>query len=271
LLTPLTLRASVQLAGILSLQAVLLWRELQHRLPDDAALRHAAFITEATPVKAVLKCLVHGPVTRELGCKSEPVRDERSCSASALAWANSSWHARTTAVVVRQHAAISRAYTECSMPHAAHRETDTVQGGVVLVLSCTHPDEAAALAALKPNGRKRQRGRVNSGWTPWGGEKAMLDAALALGTDDLRHRCTLARTRCACYVKVFREPVLVGGRYLKLRRGVPQSPWLYGNNDDAAEEEKQGQEGRIGLSSVQVALSSQTCFAVLKLCPASDA
>lgn len=45
----------------------------------------------------------------------------------------------------------------------------------------------------------------------------------------------------AVLVGVYRMPVYVGGRYLKLKRGIPQSPWFEGPK-----------KLRIGESSVQV-------------------
>lgn len=41
------------------------------------------------------------------------------------------------------------------------------------------------------------------------------------------------------FVKAFRDPILLGGRYLKTKRMVPQSPWTvkgYGDDDEDADD-----------------------------------
>ena len=52
----------------------------------------------------------------------------------------------------------------------------------------------------------------------------MLNAALAIDSEELLKERPDAKP-CSLFVKTYREPVLVGGRYLKLKRGVSQSPW----------------------------------------------
>lgn len=59
---------------------------------------------------------------------------------------------------------------------------------------------------------------------PWGGYNAVLNAALATDVQELQKELPEVKP-CKLFVKTFREPILVGGRYLKLKRGVSQSPW----------------------------------------------
>lgn len=49
---------------------------------------------------------------------------------------------------------------------------------------------------------------------------------------DVLSRTELKQEPALAFVKVFRNPVLLGGRYRKLKRMVPQSPWLVGHADD---------------------------------------
>lgn len=59
---------------------------------------------------------------------------------------------------------------------------------------------------------------------PWGGYTAVLEAALSADRSALLdNQPPLAP--CKLCVKTYRPPVLVGGRYLKLLRGVAQTRW----------------------------------------------
>ena len=86
----------------------------------------------------------------------------------------------------------------------------------------------------------------------WGGFTAVQDAAYACEPRTLLAKCCLHRAPAALMMSVFRQPVFVGGRYLKLKRGVPQSPWF-----------EDGDTKRVGESSVQVCSSmphATTCY-----------
>eukprot|EP00892_Ulva_mutabilis_P004707 jgi/Ulvmu1/2608/UM014_0059.1 len=96
--------------------------------------------------------------------------------------------------------------------------------GVHICLAMTHRDEITRTAFLRPQGSKRPRGQAGKS-VPWGGYSAVLDAALAADPTSML-QATQEDQPCRLWVKVFRPPVLVGGRYLKLQREVAQSPWI---------------------------------------------
>ena len=68
--------------------------------------------------------------------------------------------------------------------------------------------------------------------------------------------------RCnVCMVQVHRQPVLVGGRYLKLKRGVAQCPWLlYGTEVAVTEASVEVRKSRIFLFWVCCSTSVCACF-----------
>jgi hypothetical protein len=117
-----------------------------------------------------------------------------------------------------------------------------VQEGVVVSLVATHPEEAASIEGISPQGNRRKRKRHNphEGHS-WGGFNAALGAAMERDPQTLLQAFKLRNRPVAVLVGVYRMPVYVGGRYLKLKRGIPQSPWFEGPK-----------KLRIGESSVQV-------------------
>lgn len=99
-----------------------------------------------------------------------------------------------------------------------------LQDGVTICLAWTHPCEITGTAFLRPKGCKRKRGQAGKN-VSWGGYNAVLDAALAADPDTLREKVP-DPLPCRLSMKAYHRPVLVGGRYLKLQRGVAQSPWF---------------------------------------------
>lgn len=120
-----------------------------------------------------------------------------------------------------------------------------VQDGVVLALAPLHALEASSIEPFKPAGVKRKRHHTYQKGYSWGGYNGVMLAALACKAVDLLQRCTLLTQPLLVMLGVYRAPVLVGGRYLKTRRDVPQSPWF-----------EDGTALRIGTSSVQVRTSN---------------
>jgi hypothetical protein len=119
-----------------------------------------------------------------------------------------------------------------------------LQNGVILSLAWTHPDDEAARELLgrgRLQGRKRGRAHdaaADAATQPPASGSGAPAAALeaALGTEAPRLRThPIATQRCTLFVKVHRHPILVGGRYLKLHRGVSQSPWLTRGSSAPAE------------------------------------
>ncbi|GAQ84635.1 hypothetical protein KFL_001980170 [Klebsormidium nitens] len=122
-------------------------------------------------------------------------------------------------------------------------------------ISFSHPDNsaevAAALSPAKQVARKRQKG--NYGYWKRGGSPGENDDAArpeeslasvqkaldGLSPQETRNRLPWppaeATAPCTVDVKCWRSPVFVGGRYLKLVRGLSQSPWL-------VDEERVGKE-----------------------------
>jgi hypothetical protein len=120
-----------------------------------------------------------------------------------------------------------------------------VQEGVVVSLVATHPEEATSIEGISPQGNRRKRKRHNTHEEghSWGGFNAALGAAMERDPQTLLQAFKLRKRPVAVLVGVYRMPVYVGGRYLKLKRGIPQSPWFEGPK-----------KLRIGESSVQVSL-----------------
>lgn len=112
---------------------------------------------------------------------------------------------------------------------------------MILALAPLHLHEASCTEFIKPAGVKRKRHHTFQKGYSWGGYNGVLHAAMACRAADLLERCTLLSDPLTVMLGVYRAPVLVGGRYLKLSRSVPQSPWF----EDVTGE-------RIGVSSVQV-------------------
>lgn len=102
--------------------------------------------------------------------------------------------------------------------------TGLLQDGVAICLAWTHPHEITGTAFLRPQGCKRKRGQAGKN-VSWGGYNAVLDAALAADPDTLLGAVP-DPAPCRLCMKTYRKPVLIGGRYLKLQRGVAQSPWF---------------------------------------------
>ena len=125
-------------------------------------------------------------------------------------------------------------------------------------LTAVHAAEAAALEHLRPQGVKRPRGHSLAKGFPWGGFTA-VQQAIAYDAKKLQADAQLTYDRACVAIAAFRQPVYVSGRYVKRKRGVPQSPWF---EDDACTR-------RVGPSSVQVRLphisgsAMRACFAAL--------
>jgi hypothetical protein len=111
----------------------------------------------------------------------------------------------------------------------------------VASIAIIHQHEAQAIEFLKPACVKRKRHHTFAKGFSWGGFNAVHDAALAADSSNLLSACQLCRVPVSLMMAVYRQPVFVGGRYLKLKRNVSQSPWF---------EDEGG--GRVGMSSVQV-------------------
>jgi hypothetical protein len=123
-----------------------------------------------------------------------------------------------------------------------------VQEGVLVSLMASHPSEPALLEGVLPKARKRRRGNASEAGVAWGGFNAALSAALELDPHELLAAYTLCGQPAAVLLGVYRGPVHVGGRYLKLKRGIPQSPWFEGPR-----------KLRVGESSVQVCYTNISC------------
>lgn len=120
----------------------------------------------------------------------------------------------------------------CGSALAAELGCSLGEDDCTLCLTFAHRAEAAATEWLKPQGLKRKRGNSFAKGYAWGGYQAVQDAALKASPELVVHNAEAhgaAESECECFVKVFSAPVLVGGRYLKLKRMVPQSPWLCGD------------------------------------------
>lgn len=114
-----------------------------------------------------------------------------------------------------------------------------------IALTISHPEAAAECSWLAPSsggggwqrrGRGRRDGRAQQqqeqqpelpALTP-----AVVQRLAALSQADFAASCPAAAAQLACpaaatvRLQARRKPVHVGGRYLKLRRGIPQSPWF---------------------------------------------
>ena len=129
---------------------------------------------------------------------------------------------------------------------------ESVQDGVTLSAMVVSASNTAAIEFLKPAGVKRKRHHTFAKGYAWGGFNAVREAALAMPAAALLKHCSacLPWQRARTLVAVHRQSLLVGGRYLKLKRHVPQSPWLPGGTD----------RGRTVHSSVQVRICSTFCY-----------
>ncbi len=132
---------------------------------------------------------------------------------------------------------------------AALGKPHDVNAALRVTLTASHPDAAAECGWLAPAagaGGNRQRRGGRGGWQqqrqqaaapPDAAPPALTDAVVArlasMPWADFAAACPPSAaqllppaTHASVQLQARRRPLHVGGRYLKLRRGIPQSPWI---------------------------------------------
>lgn len=200
----------LQVPGVLALQEVCLWRQLQHAHPAEPWLKERTMVARRVEIKDVVKALLLPALLHHLNCCQGSVR---------------------TRFCVPQLRAVS------TVLDAGFHSQEQMQDGVVVDVVLVHVENAATVEFLKPAGVKRARHHTVANGFSWGGFPAVHEAAAAMPAASLLSKHASLSTLPACaMLAVHRPSLLVGGRYLKLKRLVPQSPWFPSTNaatDDA--------------------------------------